>query len=58
MEMTGICNICGMAGKMYTCPFCGKNVCSRCFNHDKGTCSQCAGAGRSGSDITYGKGRI
>ncbi|MBC7085841.1 MAG: orotate phosphoribosyltransferase [Methanomethylovorans sp.] len=54
MELAGICSVCGMAGKMYTCPFCGRNVCMKCFNFERGICIQCASRARSGSDITFG----
>ncbi|WP_096204328.1 orotate phosphoribosyltransferase [Candidatus Methanoperedens nitratireducens] len=41
MEVTGICSICGRPGKLFTCPLCGRLVCSRCLTGE-GICVQCA----------------
>ncbi|HOO54380.1 MAG TPA: hypothetical protein PLY09_07170 [Methanothrix sp.] len=48
MELMGICNICGRAGKLFTCRLCGRLVCARCFDPAVGVCRQCSGGRRSG----------
>ncbi|MCQ1535899.1 hypothetical protein FTO70_09445 [Methanosarcina sp. KYL-1] len=47
VEVMGLCAICGRSAKLYTCPLCGKLVCSRCMDPEKGVCIQCA-RGRGG----------
>jgi hypothetical protein len=41
LEVTGICNICGKAGKMHTCSLCGNIVCKSCYDAEKGICKSC-----------------
>ncbi|PKL52942.1 MAG: orotate phosphoribosyltransferase [Candidatus Methanoperedenaceae archaeon HGW-Methanoperedenaceae-1] len=41
MELMGVCNICGIAGKLHTCMLCGKLVCSRCLTGE-GRCVHCS----------------
>ncbi|MGI5991131.1 MAG: zinc finger HIT domain-containing protein [Methanosarcina sp.] len=48
MEVSGLCAICGRPAKLYTCPLCGKTVCSQCMNHKKHICIRCA-HGRTGA---------
>ena len=43
MEVYGICSICGKAGKLYTCRFCGKNVCNEHFDFATWLCINCKG---------------
>ncbi|MBD3389259.1 MAG: hypothetical protein GF416_09200 [Candidatus Altiarchaeales archaeon] len=42
MESTGLCDICGKAGAMYTCSLCGKRVCQLCVTVG-GVCKYCVG---------------
>ncbi len=37
----GLCDICGKADVVYTCPMCGKRVCTEHFNDVKGVCNVC-----------------
>ncbi len=37
----GLCDICGKAAILQTCPLCGRRVCSEHFNGEKGVCIQC-----------------
>ena len=39
--MTTNCQICGSRFGDYTCPYCGKSVCSSCIAQDKGKCIKC-----------------
>ena len=41
VEVSGICNLCGRPGKMYTCSLCGGIVCGNCYNLQKGVCKSC-----------------
>jgi|GEM_PF-708286 RecJ-like exonuclease len=41
LEITGICNVCGRSGKMYTCSMCGTIVCADCYDHELGLCRSC-----------------
>ncbi|MGF7118016.1 orotate phosphoribosyltransferase [Methanobacterium oryzae] len=41
MEVKGICNICGKAGKMYTCSLCGNIVCRDCYDLVNRVCKPC-----------------
>ena len=43
MELAGLCDICGMAGKLNTCILCGRRVCGRCYLAEKRVCVACAG---------------
>ncbi|WP_292375705.1 hypothetical protein [Methanosarcina sp. UBA411] len=47
MEIRGLCVICGLPAKLYTCPVCGKTVCIQCMDPRKQICIRCAG-GRTG----------
>lgn len=39
----GLCNICGRPGVMFTCNFCGKIICSNCYDKMSGVCISCKG---------------
>ncbi|MBM4241371.1 MAG: orotate phosphoribosyltransferase [Euryarchaeota archaeon] len=41
MEVRGLCNICGKAGKMHTCILCGNIVCKDCYDFSLGVCKLC-----------------
>ncbi|WP_414469466.1 orotate phosphoribosyltransferase [Methanobacterium sp. ACI-7] len=41
MEISGLCNICGKPGKMYTCSLCGSLICRECYDQSKGVCKPC-----------------
>jgi hypothetical protein len=47
LELRGLCAICGLPAKLYTCPLCGKTVCIQCMDHKKHICVRCAN-GRAG----------
>ncbi|WP_231916335.1 hypothetical protein [Methanobacterium congolense] len=57
VEVTGICSICGRAGKMYTCSLCGAIVCGNCYDMERGICKPCRGRGKfpTKEDITKEK---
>ncbi|MGC9516612.1 MAG: hypothetical protein ACP5C3_02820 [Methanomicrobiales archaeon] len=46
MEVRGICSICGKAGKVYSCSFCGSLVCHECYDASRGVCKLCQGRTR------------
>ncbi|MDR7665254.1 hypothetical protein RG963_05540 [Methanosarcina sp. Z-7115] len=50
MEVKGLCAICGLPVKLYTCQLCGKTVCSQCIDLKKGICISCS-SGRAGHYI-------
>ena len=37
----GLCNICGKPAAIFTCSFCGKLVCSNCFEKEHDICVKC-----------------
>jgi len=41
MDLTGLCDICGRPGKLFTCMLCGKRVCIACFALNRGLCKNC-----------------
>ena len=41
MEMSGLCNICGKPGAMFTCMLCGKLVCKNCYENRHNICINC-----------------
>jgi hypothetical protein len=45
LEVTGICSICGRPAKLYTCSFCGRQVCGNCLT-SRSICVQCAQGSR------------
>ncbi|MGB9938391.1 hypothetical protein [Methanosarcina sp.] len=47
MEVRGLCAICGLPAKLYTCSSCGKTICSQCMGHKQHICNRCV-SGRTG----------
>ncbi|RLI95802.1 MAG: hypothetical protein DRO92_01035 [Candidatus Altiarchaeales archaeon] len=38
---TGLCDICKKVAILYTCPLCGRRVCSEHFDIRRGVCVEC-----------------
>lgn len=39
VEVTGVCDLCGLADRLKACKRCGRRVCGRCFS--RGVCKNC-----------------
>ena len=41
MEISGLCNICGKPGALFSCILCGKLVCRNCIDIKHNVCGKC-----------------
>lgn len=57
MDLSGLCDICGKTGPLYSCSLCGKRVCMNCVTVG-GACKACAGGARVSHDEKLVKDRV